>query len=249
MEKKVLFVTPSKSILVTAMVKKIEEAGYPVTRCEPDMKVLGEVKEIPAFTIVYLEGIGQEHMEVLSYLSKEAEKSIGTKQLFLIGNPVETHDAFQFVNRNTIAGTFNRPVNVQNLIQQFSTKDKSSLKRILVVDDDTILLRTMKNWLSKQYEVLMANSGMNAISLLATTNVDLILLDYEMPIVSGLEVFNMLKGNDATKNIPVIFLTAKDDKETVMKVLEAKPESYLLKSMKPEDLLKVLNEFFSKRKA
>ena len=50
-------------------------------------------------------------------------------------------------------------------------------KRILVVDDDGMMLRTMKNWLSKKYDVYMANSGMNAISLLAKNRVDLILLD------------------------------------------------------------------------
>ncbi|MBQ7160066.1 MAG: response regulator [Treponema sp.] len=117
-------------------------------------------------------------------------------------------------------------------------------KRILVVDDDSTMLRTMNNWFSSKYEVFMANSGMNAISLLAQKKVDLILLDYEMPVVSGLQVFEMLKSEVATASIPVIFLTSKDDKETVMKVLAAKPEKYLLKTRPAEELIKSVDDFF-----
>ena len=71
---------------------------------------------------------------------------------------------------------------------------------------------------------------LNAISLLTQHHVDLILLDYEMPVVSGLQVLEMLRSEPATANIPVIFLTAKDDRETVMKVVAAHPEKYLLKT-------------------
>ena len=117
-------------------------------------------------------------------------------------------------------------------------------KKILVVDDDGIMLRSMNNWLSKKYDVYLANSGLNAISLLAQKHVDLILLDYEMPVASGLQVFEMIKAEPKTAGIPVIFLTAKDDKETVMKVLAAKPEKYLLKTMEPEALVKSVDDFF-----
>ena len=88
---------------------------------------------------------------------------------------------------------------------------------------------------------------MNAISFLATNRVDLILLDYEMPVISGLQVFEMLKTGDKTKDIPVIFLTGKDDKETVLKVISAKPEKYLLKNMPAEELLKAVDDFFHGR--
>ena len=85
---------------------------------------------------------------------------------------------------------------------------------------------------------------MNAITFLGKKHVDLILLDYEMPVASGLQVFEMLKAEPATASIPVIFLTAKDDRETVMKVLAAKPEKYLLKTMDPEELVESVNNFF-----
>ena len=67
---------------------------------------------------------------------------------------------------------------------------------------------------------------------------------FRSPVADGLQVFQMLKSEPSTANIPVIFLTAKDDKETVMKVLAAKPEKYLLKTLPPEELLKSVDNFF-----
>ncbi len=121
---------------------------------------------------------------------------------------------------------------------------ESGKKRILVVDDDGVMLRAMNNWLSKKYEVFLANSGMNAITLLSQRKVDLILLDYEMPVASGLQVFEMLKNESSTAEIPVIFLTGKDDKDTVMKVLSSKPKKYLLKTLPPEELVEAVDSFF-----
>ena len=112
------------------------------------------------------------------------------------------------------------------------------------MDDDGVMLRAMNNWLSKKYEVFLANSGMNAITLLSQRKVDLILLDYEMPVASGLQVFEMLKNESSTAEIPVIFLTGKDDKDTVMKVLSSKPKKYLLKTLPPEELVEAVDSFF-----
>ena len=117
-----------------------------------------------------------------------------------------------------------------------------------MVDDDGTMLRTIKTWLSEKYQVFMANSGMSAITFLAKNPVDLILLDYEMPITTGPKVLEMLRSEVATSNIPVMFLTNKSEKESVMQVLALKPEKYLLKTMPPEELIASIDEFFEKQK-
>ena len=123
-------------------------------------------------------------------------------------------------------------------------------KRILVCDDDGTMLRTMKSWLNEKYQVFMVNSGMSAITFLATNKVDLILLDYEMPVISGAKVYEMIKSEKDTANIPVMFLTAKSDKDSVMEVLSLnpKPEAYLLKSKSKEVVLSSINDFFEKQR-
>ena len=90
---------------------------------------------------------------------------------------------------------------------------------------------------------------MAAITFLAKNEIDLILLDYEMPITTGPQVLEMLRSEENTAKIPVMFLTNKGDKESVMNVLGLKPEKYLLKTMSKSELLGQIDEFFEKEKA
>lgn len=116
-------------------------------------------------------------------------------------------------------------------------------KSILVVDDDPTFLHATQKWFSEAFNVFIVNSGYNALSFLSNHKIDLILLDYEMPDMSGLETFNMIKEDAATEMIPVIFLTAKRDKETVTQVIAAKPAGYLIKTEKPSVLVQSVTTF------
>ena len=78
-------------------------------------------------------------------------------------------------------------------------------------------------------------------TFLLKTKVDLILLDYEMPVVDGPQVFQMLRSEEATKNIPVVFLTGVGTREGVTRVMSLKPDGYILKSTTREGLLDSIN--------
>ena len=75
---------------------------------------------------------------------------------------------------------------------------------------------------------------------------DLVLLDYEMPIVDGRQVLGMIRDEPEYANIPVIFLTGKSDAESVKSVLSLKPEGYLLKTEEPAKIIAEIDKFFSK---
>jgi len=77
----------------------------------------------------------------------------------------------------------------------------------------------------------------------------LVLLDYEMPIVDGKQVLEMIRSETEFADIPVIFLTSKGDKESVMQVMALKPDGYLLKTMPPEDIKQSVDAFFERKKA
>ena len=127
--------------------------------------------------------------------------------------------------------------------------DKGEFKKsILVVDDDPQYLGLVREWLKGTYKVSMANSGLQAIKWLGKNKVDLILLDHEMPVTTGPQVLEMLRSDNETASIPVIFLTGKGDKESVMAVVALKPEGYFLKNIKKDELLQKLEEFFLNRK-
>ena len=82
------------------------------------------------------------------------------------------------------------------------------------------------------------------IKYLSKNKVDLILLDHEMPVTSGPQVLEMLRSEEETKHIPVMFLTGKGDKESVMAVVALRPEGYFLKTIQREELLEKLQAFF-----
>ncbi len=249
MDRRILFVSEQQSFLVTAMIKSLTDASFNVTLVQPDIVSIQLISHLPDIFIVYLEGNVPTFNGTLKYLKKLLTEEGKDRVLYLLGSQLEINQAYELVPKSLVSSSFVRPVNMKDVVNRLNTlitDDSISFgkKRILVVDDDGMMLRTMKNWLSKKYDVYMANSGVNAIAFLASNRVDLILLDYEMPVASGLQVFEMLKSDEHTKDIPVIFLTAKDDKETVMKVLAAKPEKYLLKTMSPEALVHSVDDFF-----
>ena len=121
-------------------------------------------------------------------------------------------------------------------------------KHILLIDDDLAYLKMVQGWLTPQYRVTIAKSGMQAITYIANHVPDLILLDYEMPITSGPQVMEMIRSEPNSEGIPIIFLTGKSDKESVMSVMALKPQGYMLKSMPKEEILKTIDNFFKTRK-
>lgn len=105
----------------------------------------------------------------------------------------------------------------------------SDKKHILVVDDDRTVLKMLKSALEESYEVTTMINGMMVDKLLASKTVDLILLDYEMPMETGADIFRRIKNNPTAVDIPVCFLTGVTDREKIMEVMSLKPHGYLLK--------------------
>ena len=122
-------------------------------------------------------------------------------------------------------------------------------KIILAVDDSGVMLNSIKNWLGDKYQVMLADSGLAAIKSITITRPDLIILDYEMPVVDGKQALAMIRSERDFADIPVIFLTGKQDRESIMGVMELKPDGYLLKTMKPYAVRQYIDEFFIKRNA
>ena len=109
-------------------------------------------------------------------------------------------------------------------------------KRILVVDDDTMNLKRTKMILEKYYDVLLAESGKEALEMIETEMVDLILLDIAMPQMNGIETFKHIKNS--TVKIPVIFLTASGYEDDVKTAISLGAVNYLKKPFFPKELLK-----------
>ncbi len=108
---------------------------------------------------------------------------------------------------------------------------------IMVVDDTTANIDVLKKTLEPgEYSLSFATCGKKAIDL-ATHNIpDLILLDIMMPDIDGFEVCNVLKRNKKTKDIPIIFITAKTEVENLVKGFEVGGIDYITKPFRSEEV-------------
>ena len=102
-------------------------------------------------------------------------------------------------------------------------------KHILIVDDDRTILKMLKSALGDTYEVTTMINGVMVDKCIETKNVDLMILDYEMPIETGADIFRRVKKNPKAAHIPVCFLTGVSEREKIMEVMSLKPHGYLLK--------------------
>ncbi len=109
-------------------------------------------------------------------------------------------------------------------------------KTILAVDDTVANLDILIELLNS-YDIVDATSGEDALEIVEEENIDLILLDIMMPEMDGFEVCAKLKENPATKDIPIIFITAKTDEDSIEKAYELGGSDYVSKPFKPKELL------------
>ena len=103
------------------------------------------------------------------------------------------------------------------------------MKHILVVDDDRLNLVLAYDTLKSFYSVSVVNSGIQALKFLESREVDLILLDIEMPVMNGIETLKKIKSVAETSEIPVIFLTGLDDSRIEAQCIELGAQDYIVK--------------------
>lgn len=121
-------------------------------------------------------------------------------------------------------------------------KDSCSTEKILIVDDVQLNLDLMKEILSeKGYMIATAVNGKSAIAKTRAHRFDLILLDIVLPDMDGFEVCSYLKANTATQDIPVIFLTAKKENNTITKGFQLGAVDYIPKPFSKEELVARVN--------
>lgn len=112
------------------------------------------------------------------------------------------------------------------------------MKTILVVDDTKSQLDMMANYLTKAgYSIITANNGEEAIALAIEKKPDLIVTDWMMPKMGGLDVCRKLKKNPETENIPVVACTAKDRDVDRMWAIKQGVKAYVTKPCTQEELV------------
>ncbi|BAI81103.1 two-component response regulator [Deferribacter desulfuricans SSM1] len=110
--------------------------------------------------------------------------------------------------------------------------------KIVIADDELRLRKIVSLHLKKNgFDVYEASNGKEAVELALSLNPDLIVLDINMPVMDGFEAARELKSSEKLKDIPIIFLTAKADMESIEKGKDLKAAYYLTKPFSPKDLI------------
>ncbi|MBQ2744080.1 MAG: response regulator [Lachnospiraceae bacterium] len=244
----ILVVMEQNSFLVRNVTEQLKELNYNTVSVDLDIQQISKEKASFEAVLLYMESEASGMTQQLVYLrDKAVEEDI---PIFYMGEDVSAlHD---IIPEHILQDIFQRPIDVKvsaKVMDEFIKKHgKQVKKKILVVDDSGAMLRNVKGWLEDKYQVILANSGAMAIKYLATNRPDLVLLDYEMPVVDGRQVLEMIRTETEFCDVPVIFLTSKNDRESIMKVMELKPEGYLLKTMEPKQIVQEVDSFFEKQR-
>ncbi len=123
--------------------------------------------------------------------------------------------------------------NIKAILQSKGKLDRS---HILLVDDNAIFLRTLKTILQTEYRVTLAKSGESALKSIERDRPDLVLLDYEMPMMDGREVLKRIREDERTADLKVVFLTGVSDRDHIAQVMKLEPDGYLLKPINNKNL-------------
>ena len=252
MRNRILITAEAEGIVVRGLETKLKGIGMEAAFSPLNTDSLKKELVQTALVILFVEEGVERHVDSLNLLKNYCAEN--DRYMIAIADQDPYNTTTNLIGTSYILSHYSRPIDMEKLLSQvenYMSKVSSIAKRknILIVDDDVSYMSMIMEWLKDKYRVSLANSGMEAITWLAGNTADLILLDYEMPITTGPQVLQMIQSSERTADIPVIFLTGKNDKESIMAVLELKPAGYLLKSIDREGLNKTLDEFFAKQMA
>ncbi len=125
---------------------------------------------------------------------------------------------------------------------------RKNVNRILVVEDNEELLALMLQVLSKNYHVLTAKNGKQAMNIIMKEKLDLVVSDVMMPIMDGIELTRQLKADKSFWQLPIILLTAKNKEEDKTEAYAVGADAYITKPFKFEDLEVRINALLANRK-
>lgn len=251
MTSRILIISQGSAFMTDALAKSLQKSGFATETAAPDIR---EIEAKRKETDIYLIYAGQfvfESADVLVFLKDICAED--EKLLCVIGYTEEIKEIRNVIPVSVISAEFERPFDMKALtadLKKLSDADEERRKgkHILLVDDDLTFLKMMQEWLSMKYNITITRSGMQAITYIANHTPDLILLDYDMPITPGPQVMEMIRSEPNSAQIPIIFLTGKADRESVMTVMALKPQGYLLKSMSKEQIMESVDHFFETSK-
>lgn len=256
----ILIISQGSAFMVNSLENNLKREGLYITKCEPTVRDVDEHIDEKDMVILfageYITGSGS----ALSYISSKcANECIN---FCVVGYPNEIQEIEKAVGVERITAEFARPFDMKDFCAKIKaiangetvkvsddaqnyTVNNRKRHSILLCDDDMMFLKMVQEWLKDAYNITIVKTGLMAVPFALNHQPDLILLDFEMPVMNGPKVLEALRGDKKTAQIPVVFLTGHSDRDSVMEVMKLRPQGYLLKSTKKEDIIASVDNFFA----
>ncbi|MBR4598965.1 MAG: response regulator [Treponema sp.] len=232
----------TKLLMIQSFLHELEGLGLKPVQLAASQATLDELPTEPIHIMLCL---SDDIDTTVFYTLKNYSKKYGW-HVYFVRNDVGLSMTEEGYMKETSPFVFTRwPISTDTFFKAYNWNERPR-KRILVVDDDVMILRKIKALLQDTYEVYLISSGVAALEFLEKHEVELVLLDFMMPEMDGPEILGRLRLQAATSKLPVIFLTAKDDRESVITALNRKANGYILKSRAPNEIVEIINDFFRK---
>lgn len=230
-EEKILLISRGAVFMNDMIMRNLRELGYRTLFSEPAVSSLELYKDETNLVLINLgRYLNDDLRPFFDHLSACVQS--GVFKVGMIGKENEYAVADTMFDAGLCSFRLLQPASVYDLKKAVEgcIHPDEVFQDILLVDDDEFFLKTVHGWLSDDYHVTMTGSGEECLLYLETHHPDLVLLDYSMPGLSGAEVLKRIRSIPEYRDLPVIFLTGKNDRDSVMNVLELKPQGYILKT-------------------
>lgn len=243
MDNEVYLVGDDQRLVIKNLIKDLNDIDIEVHVLKPESHELTNLPRTPFHLILCVSSL----LDINIIREIEVKRKKIGFFLYIVGHNSELTEKDDLFLRKLPGFHFpSLPLDLRTLSEAIEYNDRTK-KRVLVVDDEPLMLRSVNIWLGDDFEVSLVNSGEMAIEFLNRHPVDLVLLDYRMPTMNGPQVLSKIRNDEVIKKTPVMFLTGKADREGVMEVMHLKPEGYILKSKSSDEIKDAVKDFFKNR--
>lgn len=245
MKKKVLFIANFNNVM-----KEVSQALMEYFQVQVSAANESSVKGIltmyePDIVVISLTGLGMSDSGLYYLVSAKASNipvlTIGTESESKACSQYYEEQRFKKllrpISNNEIIIEICKALELDLLDELQEDEGEDTRKHILCVDDSGAMLRKLQDLIPSDYRVSIVNSGTKAIAMIEKDRPDLIFLDYDMPVVDGRQTLEMIRSEEAMANIPVVFMTGKNDRESIESVIALRPAGYLLKPPNTNQML------------
>ena len=242
---RIMFITTKETLITKGLLSRVRDAGRDIF-CVTSAEDIARCGETPDAVIYCMNDEEEKYAAVHAAILGLLEGS-GIK-LSLIATKEQYARLTEELDASLVESFFERPLNMERFLDAMASNNgMGRKKRILIVDDDAGYRQFIREWLKDSYDISMAGGGEQAVKLIALQSCDLILLDYDMPGVSGPQAMEMIRAVPSTEHTPIIFLTGRDDENSLQTVKSLRPAGYLLKPVSRAELVEMVERTLAER--